>query len=80
VGLLSNTFQVNIEDDVHAYKLLLEHLLHPHDAFELGEMNVNREIRVKRGHWRQKMAVLTRCDIQHNHIHFKSNPMKDGRE
>ena len=61
------------------FKALCQHF-GANDAFELGETNMDGEIRVKRGRWRWEMAALTRSKVQHHSIHLKSGPMEDDGE
>ncbi|KAM6489485.1 hypothetical protein JOM56_015042 [Amanita muscaria] len=61
-GLSSNTFKQIDDQDLDAYRVLLERSLQPHDAFnfkETDDLYLHHNTKVARGRRRRRLAVLT---------------------
>jgi len=72
-GLSNESFK-HVDDDEAWYRILLEHSLQPHDAFELqDDPKVDDETKHLRGTLRWRMAPLTTDDAAHHAIHLRDS-------
>jgi hypothetical protein len=78
-GLSDKTFRQIEDADLEHYKMLLEHLLAPHDAFELkDDPGIGKKAKKLRGARRQKMAPLTLPGHAHHRIHRNPKSLGEG--